>query len=140
MAIVLKTIQSEVADGVTALVDHGSHQLTATIVGDPARIRAAVGETLQVELDYAGVVSSCVLEKDLPDGHGLFPLPSGDLRVVGLAHHVVEVSEGVRLVDVYLRTGPEYVTFETSALGCTPTVGDGIEAVVRGLRFFPSWT
>ena len=127
--------------------DRFAAKLMATIVGDPARIRAAAGETLQVELDYAEVVSSRVLAQDLPDEHGLFALPSGDVallsgdvRVVGLVHHVVEVSEGVRLVDVYLRTGPEYVTFESSALGCTPTVGDGIEVVVRGLRFFPSRT
>lgn len=124
----------------TARVEHGGHELVATIVGDPARIRAAVGEALLVELDYAEVVSSRVLAQDLPDEHGLFPLPSGDVRVVGLVHHVVEVSEGVSLVDLYLRTGPEYVTFESSALGCSPTIGDGLEVVVGGLRFFPSWT
>lgn len=140
MSIILRTIQSDVAGGVVALVDHGGHELMATIVGDPARIRAAVGEALLVELDYAEVVSSRVLAQDLPDEHGLFPLPSGDVRVVGLVHNVVEVSEGVRLVDVYLRSGPEYVTFESSSLGCSPTVGCGLEAVVRGLRFFPSWT
>ncbi len=140
MAIVLKTIQSDAAGGVTARVEHGGHELVAMIVGDPARIRAAVGEALLVELDYAEVVSSRVLAQDLPDEHGLFPLPSGDVRVVGLVHHVVEVSEGVSLFDLYLRTGPEYVTFESSALGCSPTIGDGLEVVVGGLRFFPSWT
>jgi hypothetical protein len=139
LAIILRNIQSETQHGVTAMVEHCGHAILAMVVGDPSRLLVALGATLVVELDFANVISCRVLAQDVPESHGLFPLASGDVRVVGVVHNIIDTPEGYPLIDVYLQAGPEFVLFASSSLACTPALGSGLEVVVRGLRFFPTW-
>jgi hypothetical protein len=140
MAIVLHAIESVADRMVTALIEHGGRRFSASVAGDPDRLRAAIGAPLLVELDYQVVRSFRVLEHDDPVAHGLFPLPSGDIRVVGAVHNIMRFPSTPTLVDVYLQTGPEFITFEADALGEEPMLGTGIEVVVAGLCFYPTWT
>ena len=120
-------------------MDDGTQGESGGPVGDPSRLLVAVGATLVVELDFANVISCRVLAQDVPESHGLFPLASGDARVVGVVHNIIDTPEGYPLIDVYLQAGPEFVLFASSSLACTPALGSGLEVVVRGLRFFPTW-
>lgn len=43
-------------------------------------------------------------------------------------------------MDIYVTKGPEYVLVSSKELpGAVPKEGSGIELMLRGLRFHPSW-
>lgn len=140
MAITVREILETTEDGVRAIVDHEGRRIDAVVVGDLHEIAGAVGAELTVEMDYDAVVAWEVVASD-PEAHGLFPTEGGvgAVRIVGDVITEVPLDDGDFLLDAYLRSGPEFLTFDANDLpGQRPKVGDGIAATVRGLRFFPA--
>ena len=141
MAVILKQALKATQQGARAIVVHGDVGLRVELVGDEARLRAAVGETLGVEFDFESVTRWRTLGADDPEKHGLFMESNGDVRVIGAVHHVMRLEGDVALFDVYLQKGPESLTFESADLpGAPPGAGQGIEIIVRGLRAYPTWS
>jgi hypothetical protein len=63
------------------------------------------------------------------------------VRIVGDMHNILQLDDGGSLFDVYLRTGPEFVTFASKDLpGDSPQLSDSLEVTVKGLCFYPTWT
>lgn len=141
MAAVIKRVKQVTFRGVWAVVEHAGEVLEAEVIGDPARLRASVGQSLGVEFEFDSVAGWRVLAADSPAMHGLYDQGSGSVRVLGGVHHVVPIDDGTSLVDVCIQRGPEFLTIHSTDLGDgLPRVGDGVELVVRGLRVYPTWT
>ena len=78
-----------------------------------------------------------VLAERGPDGHGLFADPRG-IRIVGDVHNKIE-ADGIRLFDLYVSRGPEFVAFDSEDVG-ELRLQDTVEIVVSGLTLYPSST
>ena len=140
MAVMLKQALKATEKGLWAVVVHGEVALRVELIGEESRLRAAVGETLQVEFHFDSVTRWRTLA-DEPANHGLSAESDGDIRVVGAVHNVMVLDEGVSLFDVYLQNGPEFLTFDSADLpGAPPKQGEGVEIIVRGLRVYPTWS
>ncbi len=141
VAIVIKEVLGDTPRGVRAIVAHGDQRLDAEVVGERARLEGEIGRTLIVELGFTAVQSWRVLAAEPAVTHGLFPAESGGVRVVGVAHNIIDVTPHVFIVDVYLQSGPEFLTLEADDLsGQRPDLGAALEIIVTGLAFYPTWT
>ena len=140
MAIIIRELQTQSQAQSRVVVEHGGRRLTANVAGTPEQVRSALGTELLVEIDYGFVHGSRVLDSDRPSEHGLYAEPSGFVRVVGMIHNVVDISDTEAVVDIYLQTGPEFLCVKASELDSRPEIGDGLEVVLEDLCFHPtSW-
>jgi hypothetical protein len=142
MAIIIEQILGQTDSGVRAIVSHADQKLDVVVAGSIDQIADALGKSITVELGFAAVVDWLILGQDSEPVHGLFQdSQNRTVRVVGRVHNVLPLDDGKALFDVYTRTGPEFVTFEsTDILGPQPKLGDRIAATVRDLCFYPTWT
>ena len=142
MSIVIQKVLGETESGVRAIVDHDGTRLDVEVAATSAQAVAAVGQSLTVELGYAETISWDVVATGR-DAHGLFQAggESGAIRIVGDVHNAMLLDDGTSLFDVYVQSGPEFVTFpSTDLVGHPPKVGDCVTVTVRGLCFYPTWT
>jgi hypothetical protein len=141
MSIVIERILAVTEKGVRATVLHGQEMLDVEVAAPNERATATLGESLNVEVGFAEVVAWRILETDDPMRHGFFQAGPASVRIVGKVHGITQVDDATSLFDLYSQAGPEFVSFETKDVhGAPPVVGDGVEAVVSGLCFYPTST
>lgn len=122
-------------------VEHNGNLIAANIVGDLKRLQELVGHSIHAEYELEDVLS---LECDLPrnDEHsGIFPLPDGQIEIDGTVHNILQIDSDSAVVDVYIRNGPEYITFDTNELhNVLPVIDRRICIRGRKLTVYPTWT
>jgi hypothetical protein len=143
MSIIIEQVIEPTEDGVRALVNHAGDRLTALVAAAPFHVTDVVGQSLTVELGFEKVLRWHVVQNGANLKHGLFPdtTEDGAIRIVGAVHSILVLEDGSSLYDVYIQAGPEFLTFESAELpGQPPSLHDSIEATLRGLCFYPTWT
>jgi hypothetical protein len=142
MAIVIEQVIGQTEGGVLALVDHAGEKLTVAVAADAARAADVLGQSLVVELGFEQVLGWNVVQADAHPLPGLFQAPeAGSVRIVGTVHNVLTLEDGSCLFDVYVQSGPEFLTFASSDFsGPPPFLRDSIEITVSGLCCYPTWT
>jgi hypothetical protein len=143
MSIIIEQVIEPTEDGVRALVNHAGERLTALVAAAPFRATDVVGQSLTVELGFEKVLRWHVVREGANLKHGLFPdiTENGAIRVVGTVHNILALEDGSSLYDVYIQAGPEFLTFESGELpGQPPSLHVWVEATLRGLCFYSTWT
>ncbi len=135
MAIRIDTVLRETANGVLAEVLHGEQALVVGVVGDPLRLRAAVGETLVVEWDFGSVAEWRVLDDGV---HGLFPRSEGSI-LARLKVRRLTQSDEEAVMDCVCEVGSESFAVDSEELGAVLAVGTQLELELAGVRCFPCW-
>ncbi|WP_256077162.1 hypothetical protein [Massilia sp. YIM B04103] len=126
-----------------AQVQHGAHVFAALVNGSRESLAPLLGCQTLVEMSFQDVADW----RELPDfqDEDSCIQASAVIRnavvVRGRVHNVLPVDSESSVIDLYLRTGPEFITIESSELGgFIPTVGAGLEIHVQGLCFYPTNT
>jgi hypothetical protein len=143
MSITIEQVLAKTDKGVQVLLRHAGQHLRAEVAASSDQASAALGQSLTVELGFAAVLSWSVLRGESEREHGLFQdhRTLGIVRIVGDVHNILQLDDGGALFDVYLRAGPEFVTFESKDLpGHAPQLRESLEVTVEGLCFYPTWT
>ena len=142
MSIIVERIISHTDKTVRAIVDHHGNRLDVEVAGPVSRIAEILGQSLAVEIGYAAIADLQVLEHDSEPAHGLFQSdPSNrNARVVGRVHNVIPLDNGDSVFDVYVQTGPEFLSFDSTEYERELKVGDPVAIVVENLCFYPTWT
>jgi len=144
MSITIERVLGASSYGVRAVVRHAGRALTVDLAASLDEATRAIGQPLAVELGFTEVLSWRVLPRDSRPMHGLFPTDEGaarDVRIVGAVHDILQLADGKVLFDVYVQSGPEFVTFLSEDLrGQPPELRDSVEAFVRGLCCYPTWS
>jgi hypothetical protein len=137
----IERLLEDTPQGMQALVRHGRHAFEVELIGQKEKLRGIVGTTVNCELDVLEVKEWKVLERDEVDAHGLFPLDGRTLKFIGCVMNVLEMEDERCVMDLYSRTGPEYLALDSIEVGLTRwPVGTPVELIVEGLHCFPTWT
>jgi hypothetical protein len=142
MSIIVEQIVSITDSAVRAIVDHAGHKLDVDVAGPVSRVAEVVGQSLTVEIGYAAVVDCQILERESDSAHGLFQSDPSNrhICIVGRVHNVLALDDGSSLFDLYVQAGPEFLTFDSTAVsGRQLKVGDSVAITVRDLCFYPTW-
>jgi hypothetical protein len=141
--ITIEKIVGSTDKGIRAIVDHDGERLDAEVAATVTQASGVLGQSLGVELSFTEVVRWRVMPDGALTAHGLFQdQPEiGSVRIVGDVHNILVLDDGAALFDVYIQSGPEFMTIQSTDLGGPPPrVHDQIEVVVRQLCFYPTWT
>lgn len=119
---------------------HGDSLLEADVGLSPEEARSLMGEPVIVELDYDELLCCRVLAPGDSHPSGIRAEPACDaIRVVGTVHMQMDVGEGIRIYDVYVQEGPEFISITSEALGdISLQIGSTVELTFLGLRFYPT--
>lgn len=142
MSITIERVLAPTDHGVEALLRHSGQSLRAEVSASPETATAVIGQSLMVELEFRAVLTWRAVHGEPKPAHGIFQAGDvcGSARIVGDVHNVLPLEDGTVLFDVYVRAGPEFVTFDSGDLtGQPPELHDLLEVVVQGLCFYPTW-
>jgi hypothetical protein len=142
-AITIEQVLGKSDKGVEVLLRRADQTLHAEAAASPEQANGAIGQSLLVELRFAAVLDWTVPPGESGREHGLFRdhQTPGAVRIVGNVHNVVQLDDGSSLLDAYVRTGPEFVAFESNDMpGHAPQLRDLVQVNVRGLCFYPTRT
>jgi hypothetical protein len=137
----IERLLEDTSQGTHALARHESYSFEVELIGAKERLRGIVGTTVNCELDVLEVKEWRVLERDELDAHGLFPLSGRTVKFIGSVMNVIEMEDDRCVMDLYSRTGPEYLALDSIEVGLTRwSIGTPVELIIEGLHCFPTWT
>lgn len=139
MAFSLTEVHEMEPDCCLAVLQHGAHQLTATL-------RCSHADALRLPSSFTAVLGHASVvrfEADLPPDDSQSGLFATDNPVVVLAdgrvHNHVEIDSDHVLIDVYSQTGPEYFTVTSEELGgIVPAIDTRLRLWLLGLSVYPT--
>lgn len=140
MAIFINEVLEELDDRVRARIRHNGSEFNACVFGSPLKISSSIGTELVVEISYESVVASRRIE-DFDDSDSIIMSESPEseiLLVRGRVHSIIEDGSGGYIVDLYLQTGPEFITATSEELGFVPEIDSGLELELEGVCFYPT--
>ena len=143
MAIVIRGLVEERESAAVARVSHGGREFVALVDGSASTLTKALGQSLIVEISFDRVVSWRLLpDFDDEDSCIMASDDAAEVLVVrGRVHSVLRVDEVTEVLDVYLRTGPQFLAVDSTELGgSSPAIGSGIELLLEGMCFYPTRT
>jgi len=143
VSIVINKLGDEQGRATHAQIRHGNREFSALVHGSRASLEHILNQECIVELGIERVVSWREFTS-FKDSHSCIE-PSeqvlGAFIIRGRVHSAIEVDEYVRFIDLYLQTGPEFLTISSQELGgVIPSTGTGLEVIVCGLCFYPTGT
>jgi hypothetical protein len=143
VSITLERVNAVHGSSVQAQIRHGDHVFGALVSGDIETLQPLLGRESLVEMSFEQIASwrkipafededSCI--------RASATIP-GAVMLQGRVHNVLPIDSESSVVDLYLRTGPEFVAINSKQLGgFVPKVGSALEIHVHGLCFYPTDT
>lgn len=143
MAIVIQRLMEKHGTKVLAEVLHSDAELVAFVSGTEESLQQHIGSECLVELDYGRVIDW----KEIPGFQdetscikGCTSQPNST-TVRGRVHNVMDISDQKSIIDIYIQSGPEFLSVESEELkNWVPAVGTGLEITVENLCFYPTNT
>jgi hypothetical protein len=143
VSITLERLDDELGSAVHAQVRHGGHVFSALVKGDKVGLRPLLGQECLVEMSFEQVVNW----REVPDFQDEDSCIKASLTIAGAVmlqgrvHSVLPIDSASSVVDLYLKTGPEFLAIDSQELdGFIPEVGSALEVHVHGLCFYPADT
>ena len=143
MSIVIYQLGSERREATSAHIGHGGHQFEALVHGGKAALIKLINQECLTEMSFERVASWNELQEFQDEESCIKPSADflGAVTLCGRVHNITEVNAGVRIIDLYLQTGPEFLAISSKELGgFVPSVGTGLKITVHGLCFYPTGT
>ncbi len=141
MSIIIESIDSEQGTTVRAHVRHELSEFVALVYGTRESLRLHLRKECLVEMTFERVIAWHEIQ-DFDDESSCIkatPQRSDAITIQRRVHSVIAVDADSSIVDLYLRTGPEFLTIDVKELGgFVPQVGTGLEVTVVGLCFYPT--
>jgi hypothetical protein len=143
MSIVIQQLKEKLDTKMLAIVLHSDAELVALVSGSEELLNKHLGSECLVELDYDKVIAW----KEVPDFQdetsgiqGSSSQPNA-ATLRGRVHNVMDIGDQTAIIDIYIQSGPEFLSVESGELGNqTPAIGAGVEITVENLCFYPTNT
>ena len=117
---------------------HGSEQLVAKVWNEYDSLKDKIGEeNLIVEMNYDQLVGIKLIE-DFNDFDSSITSRGGNYVIKGRVSQTIK-TESDCLIDLYLQTGPEFISILKSEIGDLELKEEqGVEVELTDLKFFPT--
>jgi len=143
MSIIIQRLKEKFDTKMLAEILHSEEEFVALVSGSAESLQAHLGSECLVELGYEKVIEWKVIPDFQDEMSGIAGCSSQPnfTTVKGRVHHVMEMGDNQSVIDLYIQTGPEFMTVASGELGDeTPVLGSGIEITVENLCFYPTNT
>lgn len=138
MGVTIHRILDKIDEYAIAELTHGSERMIAKVWAKGDALDGKVGvENLIVEIGYDQLLNAKMIG-NFNDFDSSISFQKNRYTVKGRVIQVIKTDEDY-LIDLYLQTGPDFVSIYKSEIGdLTLTEEQGVEIEISGLRFFPS--
>jgi hypothetical protein len=140
VSIVIHRLGNEHASTTSAYLRHGDHEFAALVHGSTASLSKLLNRECLTEMSFERVASWNELT-EFQDEQSCIKQSAqvrGAITLRGRVHSTTQVDDNVQIVDLYLRTGPEFLAISSEELGGhVPAVGSALKVTVHGLCFYP---
>ncbi len=138
MSIKVKKIISQKGEFTKVLLIHGENEMTALIKSKIDTLINFIGSqtNIIVELDYEKLIAAKVIS-DFDNSDSAIATKDDHYIIRGSVSQIIKM-ENDTLIDLYLYTGPEFITIlKSETHGIDFEVDQGIEIEIAGLMFLP---
>jgi hypothetical protein len=138
MGICIKQIVGFVSHDYLVKIQHGEQQLQARLANvskEGLENFIKSGEDILVEMEYNSILSSRILENYDDERDAVIMAKENHHLIRGKVCQLLPIENDV-MVDLYIRTGPEFIcTLLSEYNGLNLAVDQGIEIELTGLTF-----
>jgi hypothetical protein len=122
---------------VLAKINHGGNQITA-IIRDKKSKGFDTQEPFLAEMDYEKILGWEVIN-DFDDAISGIWQEENEIHLLGRVHDVIDAGDGKSLIDVYMKSGPEFFVVNSESINSEiPAIDSGLKIIINTLYIYPS--